>query len=116
MSLEALITVLVSYTVMYSFVTRRYVPSRLHKFLAKGYVAHNPHQLLFKTMFVVLKNSVYLINVFSRGFEGPKRSQFFQQSIKIQQNLSASPPLKYTNTSLYGHLGVQPKFRSLKRP
>jgi len=56
--------------------------------------------------FSYLRNTVYLINVLSR-FEGPKRFlKFFQRSLKIQENLSALPPPKHTNISLYDHLGI----------
>jgi len=47
---------------------------------------------------------------FLRRFEGLKRSlKIFQHSLKIQENLSAYPPPKYTKTLLYDHLGVPMK-------
>jgi len=48
-------------------------------------------------------------SVFFRCFEGLKRSQIFEWLLKIQQNVAAYPPPKYTKTSLHGYLSMQMK-------
>jgi len=54
-----LCTALVRFTVMHSFLVKSYV----YTFLVKKYVAHNVHQLLFRTKVFVLTNSVCPMSV-----------------------------------------------------